>query len=400
MNAAAVLARPLTLPCGAVLPNRIAKAAMSEGLASASGDPGDRLVRLYATLGVGGAGLLVTGNVMVRPDGVGEPANVIWRPTADLAAWKRWADAAQAAGTPTFVQLNHAGRQVPRTLNAAPVAPSAVPVAIAGAFAKPRALEEDEILAIIHAFGEAAAFSRAAGFAGVQVHAAHGYLASQFLSPLANLRTDRWGGSLDNRMRFLVETCRRIRQAVGAQFPISVKLNSADFLRGGFSIEEASDVARTLGDEGVDLLEVSGGTYERPAMIVAPAGSSPEREAHFLEYARTLRPIVRGPMMLTGGLRTPAAMAAVIEEGAADVVGLARPIALEPELPRQILAGRTEAAPRGRPLPGPLGAVGETAWHQQQLHRIAAGGATDEGASRWGALLRTALGMVTGPSTR
>lgn len=385
------LAQPLLLPCGVTLPNRIAKAAMSESLGTPEGQPTPRLVRLYQTLGAGGSGMLLTGNVMVRPDGRGEPGNVIFRPDADIVPWREW-----AATGPLWMQINHAGRQVPRTLNPEPVAPSAVPVAMAGVFARPRPLTDLEIEAILDAFAETAAFARTAGFQGVQIHGAHGYLVSQFLSPLTNLRTDRWGGGLDNRMRFSLEAYRRIRRAVGADFPVSIKLNSADFLRGGFTVEEALVVARTLSEEGIDLLEVSGGTYERPVMVGPAGDSTAEREAHFLEYARRIRPEVRCPVMLTGGLRTPEAMRRVLDEGAADVIGLARAIAIEPDLPRQILEGRTLPSVGRPPGRGPLAAASETSWHQAQLHRIADGLPTAPTSSRWMALARMAWQTIGG----
>ena len=396
LDVAKILGRPLDLPCGEVLPNRIAKAAMSECLGTPEGDPSARLIRLYETLGAGGAGMLLTGNVMVSSSGIGEPANVVWRSDSPIRAWQDWAAGTQRHGSRGWMQINHAGRQVPRTLNAHPVAPSAVAVAMAGVFARPRALESEEIESILDAFAAAAAFAQGAGFAGVQVHGAHGYLLNQFLSPLSNQRTDRWGGGLENRMRFALEAYRRIRGAVGANFPVAIKLNSADFLRGGFTSEESVVVARTLSEEGIDLLEVSGGTYEKPTMVSAPTAATAEREAHFLQYARLVRPQVGCPVMLTGGLRTPEAMARVIDEGAADVVGLGRPIAVNPNLPREILAGRLERAAGPKPGTGPLAAASETSWHQAQLHLLADGRDTEPDSSRWWAFAKTAWNTALG----
>ncbi len=379
------LAAPLRLPAGLVLPNRLAKAALSEGLATPEGTPSPRLVTLFHRFGRGGAGLLITGNVMVTPDGLGEPGNVLSR--KDPQAWRAWAAAAQAEGTPCFVQVNHAGRQVPRSLNAHPAGPSAVPVAIAGMFAMPRALEEAEIVTIVQAFADMAAHTKVSGFAGVQIHGAHGYLVSQFLSPLANLRTDRWGGSLENRMRFALETYRAIRSAVGPTFPVSMKLNASDFRHGGFTVEEAVVVGRTLAQEGLDLLEVSGGTYEQPAMATSP------REVYFLEFARRIRPEVSCPIMLTGGLRSPATMEAVLQEGVADVIGLGRPIAAEPDFPREVLAGR-RTPPRVPVAKGQAGVASDMAFYQQQLVRMSEGKEPDLEASRLWAMAKGAVRML------
>jgi 2,4-dienoyl-CoA reductase-like NADH-dependent reductase (Old Yellow Enzyme family) len=236
------------------------------------------------------------------------------------------------------------------------------------------------------------------GFTGVQLHGAHGYLINQFLSPLSNLRTDRSGGSLETRMRFLIETFRAVRQTCGQAFPVSVKLNSADFLRGGFSEEDAIVVARTLDEEGIDLLEISGGTYEKPAMLQAPRESTTEREAHFLVYAREIRKHVRCPLMLTGGLRTPEVMARIVREGSADVIGLARPIALEPDLPRQILDGRTEPSAchprRGAAL---VSAALDGSFYQLQLARMGRGLEPEARTSTLRALGRSVCGHLFAP---
>jgi 2,4-dienoyl-CoA reductase-like NADH-dependent reductase (Old Yellow Enzyme family) len=392
-----ILGAPLALRSGAGLPNRFAKAAMSESLGDAAGDPTEELVRLYERLGRGGAGLVVTGNVMVAPGGKGEPGNVIWREGAPLERWRAWADASQRHGTPTIVQINHAGRQAPRSLVAHPVAPSAVPVSIPGAFGTPRALEDEEIEVILDGFAGTAKTAVEAGFAGVQLHGAHGYLISQFLSPLTNRRTDRWGGSLAHRMRFVLEAQRRVRAAVGERAIVSVKLNSSDFLHGGFTIEESIEVARALAAEGVDLLEVSGGTYERPAMFVAAKASTAAREAHFLEYASRIRAAIPTPVMLTGGLRSAETMARVVAEGHADVIGLGRPIALEPDLPRAILEGRADRSAIAQAPTGMVGAAMDAAWYKQQLQRMGRGLEPEASASRLCAIWSVAKALVRKP---
>jgi 2,4-dienoyl-CoA reductase-like NADH-dependent reductase (Old Yellow Enzyme family) len=396
------LARPLALPGGGALPNRIVKAAMSEVLAQRdTGAPTEALVQLYSRWASSGAGLLLTGNVMVSRDSRGEPGNVVIEDERDLALLKRWAAAAQEHGAQLWMQINHAGRQVPRSVTAHTVAPSAVAMkGVGGLFSRPRALEEGEIEAIVDRFAETARIAKLAGFAGVQIHAAHGYLISQFLSPLANLREDAWGGDAERRMRFLLEIVRATRAAVGPSFPIAVKLNSADFQRGGFGEDESMAVVEALAKEGIDLLEISGGNYESPAMMgspkLAPRKSTVAREAYFLEYARKARGLVAVPLLLTGGLRTARAMESVVADGEVDAVGLARPLAFEPDLPARLLAG-TAAGARGD-VEARVGIrlfddLLQSLFSQAQMARLAAGLAPDANLSRWWVLL---AGIVHG----
>jgi len=399
------LARPLPLPCGVVLPNRIAKSAMSEAL----GDPRtlgptDRLVRLYQRLGRGGAGLLITGNVMVERRGMGEPGNVVIEDDAHSVMLRRWAQAAQAHGSRIWVQLNHAGRQAVKAVVPAPVAPSAVSMkGMGAAFATPRALTPAEIEQVIARYAAAARVVRDAGFDGVQIHGAHGYLVSQFLSPLTNLRDDAWGGDPQRRMRFVIELFRKIRAAVGPAFPVGVKLNSADFQRGGFSAEDAILVAKALEAEGVDLLEISGGSYEAPAMMrtgemLKPGQESTRsREAFFLEYAKQIRAATHVPLMLTGGLRTAAVMAEVIESGAVDVVGIARPMAFDPDLPGRLIRGEVAAAApvKIRSHIRRLDGLMQIYWYQAQLHAMASGAEPNVNLGVGGTLLHVFKQTVT-----
>ena len=394
---ATTLARPLSLRSHLVLPNRLAKAAMSEDLADDGGGPSDRLVRLYETLGRGGAGLLLTGNVVVAQGGRTEPHNVVLEDDRHLSALKRWAEAAGRHGARVFMQLSHAGRQSPRAITREPVSPSAVQLrGGAGLFARPRPLLDSEIRGLVDRFAHAASLAATAGFAGVQIHGAHGYLVSQFLSPLTNQRDDAWGGSLDGRMRFLLEIVRSTRAAVGPKVAVAVKLNSADFQRGGFTLEESILVAQALQAEGIDLLEISGGSYEAPRMVGRGApvrDSTKKREAFFLEYAETMRQALDVPLMLTGGFRTAAGMAAAIESGAIDVVGIARPITLDPELPGRLLSSELAEAAEIVPRVGVrrVDDLLQVVWFQRQLHRIADGHAPDPALGRWSTVLRTSF---------
>jgi 2,4-dienoyl-CoA reductase-like NADH-dependent reductase (Old Yellow Enzyme family) len=391
------LAQPLALPCGAVLANRLAKSAMSEALGDAKLDSTPALARLYATWAAGGAGLLITGNVMVQREHLGETGNVVFDERTDLAASRAWATAATQHGTSCWVQLNHPGRQVPRGLGDQPVAPSAIAVDIGiSIFASPRALSGPETEAIIASFGYAAGHAKAAGFTGVQLHAAHGYLVSQFLSPRTNQRDDEWGGTPEKRRRFLLAVVARIRAAVGPDFPVGVKLNSADFQRGGFDEAESLTVVEALAAAGVDLLEISGGTYEAPVMMgpIPQKASTAAREAFFMDYARKVRQRVALPLMLTGGFRTRAGMDAALAEGAIDVVGIARPLAVEPDLPRRLLDGSAlgAIATPSLKLGGAFTGFLDLAWHSQQLARMGQGRAPQLRSSPWAALVTGLIG--------
>ncbi len=366
MNDASLLAQPLPLPCGAVLPNRLGKSAMTEGLSDASAHANPRHAHLYRRWSEGGAGLLVTGNVMVDWRYLERPGNVVIEDESGIEELTGWARAGTAGGNHLWVQLSHAGRQCSRMSSTRPVAPSAVQLKLSGFFARPRALTEAEIADIIERFARAAEIVQRAGFTGVQIHSAHGYLSSQFLSPRVNRRDDRWGGSLENRARFLLETVRATRSRVGPDFPIAVKLNSADFQRGGFELEDAARVAGWLAEEGIDLLEISGGTYERLRFFEdkppKEAESTRAREAYFLTYAQTIRAELGDvPLMVTGGFRTREVMNQALAAGELDVVGIARPLCVDPDVPRKLLDGVLDAAPRWerqlRLGPGPLGAT-------------------------------------------
>jgi 2,4-dienoyl-CoA reductase-like NADH-dependent reductase (Old Yellow Enzyme family) len=257
------LATPLVLPCGARLQNRIAKSATSEALGDRARAPTAALIRLYRRWADSGAGLLITGNVMIDRRAIGERGNVAIEDDRHRAKLAEWAGASTAGGGHAWVQLNHPGRQAPRTLNSDAVGAS--PIAVSGApgmFRTPRPLTEPDIEELIQRFATTARLVVDAGFTGVEIQAAHGYLISQFLSPLTNQRTDRWGGTPANRRRFLIEVVRAVRAALGPGTPVAVKLNSADFQRGGMTEEESTEVILALAQEQLDVLEISGGSFE------------------------------------------------------------------------------------------------------------------------------------------
>jgi 2,4-dienoyl-CoA reductase-like NADH-dependent reductase (Old Yellow Enzyme family) len=386
------LAEPLLLPCGASVPNRLAKAAMSEGLATSHGLPSEAHVTLYERWAGSGAGLLVTGNVVV--DGTHPVARGDVSFDEEAPVFERWARSVTSRGCAFWMQINHPGRQTPRALVAEPVSCSAVRLTRgAVAFATPRALEEPEILGIVSRFAGVAHRAQRAGFTGVQIHAAHGYLISQFLSARTNRRADAWGGSAERRRRFLLEVVRAVRAAVGPRFPVAVKLNSSDLLRGGFDVDESIAVALALEAEGIDLLEISGGTYEVDAVLGRREGA---REAYFYEYVASLRPRTKLPMMLTGGMRSASLIRSLVGRGSIDVAGLARPMISCPDLPARILGGLDVPTLEGvRPLGiRATDAAMELAWYGTQLRRLARGAEPDTRASRWSALGRAARAFV------
>lgn len=339
------LFQPLTLPNGAILKNRLAKAAMEENLADTDHAPGERLWRLYDTWAKGGAGLIVTGNVMIDGRAMTGPGGVVVENRTHLAALRRWSEAARSQGAHCWMQINHPGRQMRADLKQPVLAPSAVPVEMgrfSKMFAMPREMNEDDIRDVLRRQVETAVIAQEAGFSGVEVHAAHGYLLSQFLSPLTNRRRDAWGGSLENRARLLFEIVHGIRHRVSKDFCVAVKINSADFQRGGFDQSDALNVVKGLNGLAVDVVEISGGNYESPAMQGRTSDDRTlAREAYFLDFAQQVTAVASMPVMLTGGIRRRAVAEQAIEAGIS-VVGMATALALKPDLP--------EAWRRGEPV--------------------------------------------------
>ena len=341
---------PLTLPNGAVVPNRIAKAAMEENMADSGQIPGESLRRLYESWSQGGVGLILSGNVMIDPTALTGPGGVVLDERQPLEPFRAWARVAQRGGNQAWLQINHPGRQVFAAMGQEAVAPSAIGVdmgACSHLFPVPRALDEAGIAAVVARFVTTARLAEAAGFSGVQIHAAHGYLISQFLSPLTNRRTDAWGGELHNRARLLLDVVKAVRAVVSPGFSVAIKLNSADFQKGGFEASDAAQVVRWLNELPVDLVELSGGSYESPAMQGAPqategapqAGSTTAREAYFLDFARDISAVARMPVMVTGGIRRRAVAEAALKpsDGRPGVamVGIASAMAFEPRLPER-----------------------------------------------------------------
>ncbi|MEO9849935.1 MAG: NADH:flavin oxidoreductase/NADH oxidase family protein [Reichenbachiella sp.] len=332
---------PFRLPCGAVLKNRLAKAAMTERFSNKDLKPNQKHFTLYGQWAGSGTGLLITGNVMLERSHLESAGNVM-ADKSFMAEFKQWASAATSNNNHCWVQISHSGRQTSIFNNLRPVSASNIKLNKLGFFARPRPLRDQEITALIEKFAGAAKLSKNAGFTGVQIHAAHGYLINQFLSPITNKRKDNWGGKLVNRTRFLFEIIKATRTAVGVGFPIGVKLNSSDFQKGGFSEEESLWVIDKLEGLGVDLLEISGGTYENAEFLLAGnvRQSTLKREAYFLDFAEKVKKESAIPLMVTGGIRSLDFCNRALTEGLLDVVGMARPFLLYDDFGSRFLAGK------------------------------------------------------------
>ncbi|MFJ4868672.1 NADH:flavin oxidoreductase/NADH oxidase family protein [Streptomyces sp. NPDC088757] len=369
---------PLPLRSGQVLKNRIAKAAMEENMAGDGQLPDERLFTLYRRWAAGGTGLLITGNVMVHAEALTGPAGVVLDEHAPLEPFAEWARAGKSGGGAIWMQINHPGRQVASDMPGVVWGPSDIGVSLgkhSSRFGKPTAMTPRQIEETVARYAVTAQRAEKAGFDGVEVHAAHGYLLSQFLSPLVNKRTDRWGGSLENRARMLLDIVRAVRAAVSPSFAVAVKLNSADFQRGGFDADDARQVIAMLEPLGVDLVELSGGSYESPAMTGRSADDRTRaREAYFLDLAEDLVKTSPLPLMLTGGITRRTTAERVLAGGVA-VVGMGTALAVTPDLPDRWRQDR-EADRQMRPVTWSdkaLASAASMAQVRHQMRRLARG---------------------------
>jgi 2,4-dienoyl-CoA reductase-like NADH-dependent reductase (Old Yellow Enzyme family) len=339
---------------GLVLKNRLIRAATSETMATASGEATDDLVRLYSDLARGGVGLIITGHIYVEPRGQYEPRQLGLDRDARIAPLADVIDAVHRHGSRIFAELSHAGSQslIPEIM---PLAPSIVPNAI---FARPPVeMTETDIEDVIASFAAAADRAQRAGFDGVHLHSGNGYLLSQFNSPFANRRDDRWGGDPQRRARFIVEAYRAVRRATGGDFPVSARLGLADAVADGLTMSDGLAIARQLAAEGLAALEVTYGVMTSYRENIRPyAGvnrlraiadgmlhrgfSRPVPEAYYRPFARAVKAAVDIPVILVGGLRSTEVMNDVISSGDADFLALARPFVREPDLVNKIVQGR------------------------------------------------------------
>ncbi|KAL7929225.1 FMN-linked oxidoreductase [Trichoderma chlorosporum] len=398
------LQEPITLPCGLTLPNRLSKAAMAESWADEDYLPGERIFKIYEAWAEGGWGSVLTGNVQVDVRHLGSPADMAPNENVDrerlLDSWKKWAVASSKNGTPAIMQINHPGRQSPagngtRGYFEKSIAPSAIPLnlgpgimaklARAFVFGSPREMTIDEIQRVVVQFAETAKLAAEAGFAGVELHGAHGYLISQFLNPVSNTRQDEYGGSAKKRAKFAVDIIKAVRDVVPKGFCVGIKLNSADF-KDKEQLAACIEQLKEITDAGVDFLEISGGSYEDPSMMQeSRSASTLAREAFFLDFAKEIRDRFRHvPLMVTGGFRTREGMEAALREDACDIVGIGRPAALNPSLPKNLIFNKevksedARAFTRKAPallLPKLLGISimaggAETSWYMKQMRSM------------------------------
>lgn len=371
----------LVLPNGQTLKNRIIKSGMSEALADERNDPTPALANLYAQWGTGGAALLITGNMPVDRMHLEHAGNFVLDPSTEMSFVAALVEAAHSGGAKILAQLAHAGRQTPQAVNPQPTSISDVRLELPG-YGQPLAATEEELAAIIARFERSARCAEDAGFDGVEIHAAHGYLLSSALSPRINTRTDRWGGSLENRARLATSVVRAVRSAVDPGFIVALKLNSSDFQKGGFDHDESVQVAVMLESEGVDFLEVSGGNFESPTAYqhTSKSQSTVAREAYFLDYAAEIKAALRIPLMVTGGFRSASVMNDALASRKVDMIGIGRPFIIDPEFPNKLISGSIEAAPSvERDFPPadslPRGAV--LSWFCTQLAGLAHTGKPD-----------------------
>jgi len=336
-----------TLPCGAILKNRLAKAPMTERMSNSAYEPTPEHEHLYTLWSQTGAGLLITGNVMIDRDHMESAGNVFLGDVAMIPKLKKWTAAGTIHGNHLWAQISHSGRQTNRFVNPHPKAPSAVKLNKLFLFGTPKAMREVDIQEVISGFRLASKIAKVSGFTGIQIHAAHGYLLSQFLSPRTNHRTDHWGGSLENRSRLLMRIVHECREEVGAAFPISVKLNSSDFQRGGFTEADSLEVVKKLSDAGIDLIEISGGTYEKATFFLGDEEkvkkeSTKKREAYFLDFAKQVRQISQVPLMITGGFRSFDFSNEVLANRECDLIGMGRPFISNIDSIQRFLAGEVK----------------------------------------------------------
>ena len=330
---------------------------MTEGLADKHNMPTPELNSLYKTWSNGGAGLLITGNVQVDRRYMERAGNVAIdgkQNQTQLERLTEWAKNASINGNHCWVQLGHAGRQTDARINKIGIAPSAIKSKnIAGQILMPsftpKEIGKKEIAIICDKFAYAAEICKRTGFSGVQIHSAHGYLLSSFLNPIANQRKDEYNGSIENRAKFLIQIIRLTREAVGSNFPISVKINSSDFLKGGLSPKDSAKIALLLDKEKIDLLELSGGSYENLAIFRGKDAFSSDniKEAYFLDSSKNIIEAThRTPIMLTGGIRSRSVMKKIILQKKIDMIGIARPLCGIPNGANLLLNNKIDILPK------------------------------------------------------
>lgn len=325
--------------------NRIVRSATYEKMANEDGFVTDQLINFYVNLAKGGVGLIITGNALVHVSGRSAPKMLCIHNDFYIEGLKKLTSSVHSAGGKIVIQLNHGGRQCASIFlhGNPPVAPSAVYEPVYKVM--PRELTNEEIWELIESFGKAARRAKEAGFDGIQIHGAHGYLINQFLSPYTNRRNDYWGGDEERRFHFLEEVYQSIRDNVGYDYPVMIKLNACDFIEGGLTLEESLRIAKRLENMGIDAIEVSGGIVEskpeeRPVRMKI---DSPEKEAYFREFSREFKKNLKVPIMLVGGIRSREVAEDILQKNDADLISLSRPLIREPDLPNKWQKGKEKS---------------------------------------------------------
>ncbi|MGH1358667.1 MAG: NADH:flavin oxidoreductase/NADH oxidase family protein [Burkholderiaceae bacterium] len=347
----------LQLPCGAILKNRLAKSSMSDSLADGEGNPTETQIRLYERWAEGGVAVSFIGEVQGDPRFPEKPGNLVLGAHSNQDLLQQLTSRAQIEGAHLWAQLGHAG-----ALSHLPISKPKGPSALDIEGLHCTGLSIDEIHELPGMFATTAAHAKSAGFSGVHIHAGHGFLLSQFLSPLFNHRSDHYGGSIDARCRLVLEVISQVRRAVGPTFPVGIRINSTDQLEGGLTELDALEVVRLLDKTSIDLIDISGGTYF-PGAKASSDGAS--QGPYFLDFARLAREVTDIPLMLTGGFKNRAQAVDAVVSGTVDMVGLARAMALDPQLTSYWLseAGRDPVFPKFEVAPP----GGLTAWYTMRL---------------------------------
>ncbi len=328
---------------GLDLRNRLVRSATYEKRANEDGFVTDSIIELYEDLTRGGIGLIITGNALVHPSGRSIPRMLCIHSDIYIRGLRKLTTAVHGLDGVIAIQLVHGGRQsFPVLLGGnPPLAPSAV--YDTSTKIMPRAMTDSEIWEVIDAFADAARRARIAGFDAVQIHGAHGYLVSEFLSPYTNRRDDYWGGDEERRFHFVEEVYKAMRKEVGEDYPIMIKMNADDLIEGGLKVDEAVRIASRLEESGIDAVEVSGGMYESSQMTAQPDILSPDQEAYFRDSGKVFKSSLHVPVMLVGGMRSRSVMEDVLRKGEADLISLARPLIAEPDLPNKFKEGKEKA---------------------------------------------------------
>jgi 2,4-dienoyl-CoA reductase-like NADH-dependent reductase (Old Yellow Enzyme family) len=325
------------------VPNRFVRSATNEYLTDKEDYVTDRLADIYEALARGGVGLIITGYAYVREDGKSSSSQAAIYDDKFIPAYKRVLERLRPYPTRIVLQMAHGGRQsLPNACKDSPIAPS--PVLYPVTKVTPREMTEGDVWDVIQCFAQAARRAREAGFHGIQLHAAHGYLLSQFISPFTNRRQDAWGGGVENRARMLLEVLKASRREVGEEFPILIKLNSDDCLEGGLRVEEAVRIASLLEGAGIDAVEVSGGMGDSFPSACRPDIKTPGDEGYFADNARKIKGVLHVPVISVGGIRSREVMESIISEGKADTVSMSRPFIREPDLVEKLRKGITDRA--------------------------------------------------------